>query len=179
LLAGKPSVNDYYSIQEIGGAELARHYPDRGLISQSNWYNAILNVRTNAEGWRGWLDRVARGNQTFSAVLSANSEGLRAFIALDEFTIFLPWPELSVSAERTCLATTIRLSPAAVPSLSLLFHLDDEAADDLLRHTAVELRPRIPPRRLAWELDNPWLVSAILLSVMIVVSVTWIFTRRM
>jgi hypothetical protein len=29
---------DYHSIQQAGGAELTEHYPDRGLISESNWF---------------------------------------------------------------------------------------------------------------------------------------------
>jgi hypothetical protein len=170
-------VSDYYSIQEVGGAELASHYPDQGIISDSNWYNAVLKVKTNVEGWRGWLIRLHLGNQAFGAVLSANSEGVRVFIALDKFTAFLPWSELSVSAERTSLATIIRLSPAAVPSLTLVCHLDDEAANDLLRHTGVQLHPRIPPRRPGWEADNPWLFALIVFSVAFVFLVTWFLMR--
>ena len=168
-------MSDYYSIQEVGGAELARHYPDRGVISDSNWYNAVLKVKTRVEGWWGWLRHL--GNQTYGAVLSANSEGLRVLVALDNFTAFLPWSELSVSGERTLPATIIRLSPAAVPSLTLVCHLDDEAADDLLRHTGVQLHPRIPPRRLGWELDNPWLTGLLLFAVIIVVLFTLAFMR--
>jgi hypothetical protein len=172
-------LSDYYSIQEVGGAELARHYPDRGVISNSNWFNAVLKVKTRVEGWRGWLIRLHLGNQAFGAVLSAHSEGVRVFVAMDKFTTFLPWSELSVSAERTLPATIIRLSPAAVPSLTLVCHLDDEAADDLLRHTGVQLHPRNPPRRLGWELDNPWLVGVLLFAVIIVVLFTWSFMRAM
>ncbi len=172
-------MSDYYSIQEVGGAELARHYPDRGVISDSNWYNAVLKVKTRVEGWRGWLIRLHLGNQAFGAVLSASTEGVRVFIALDKFAAFLPWSELSVSAERTLPATIIRLSPAAGPSLKLVCHLDDDAADDLLRHTSVQLHPRIPPRRLGRELDNPWLTALLLFAVLIVVLFTWAFMRAM
>ena len=170
-------MSDYYSIQEVGGTELARHYPDRGVISDSNWYNAVLKVKTRVEGWWGWLRHL--GNQTFGAILSANSEGLRVFVALDNFTAFLPWSELSVSGERTLPATIIRLSPAAVPSLTLVCHLDDEAANDLLRHTGVQLHPRIPPRRPGWEADNPWLFALIVFSVAFVFLVTWFLMRAM
>jgi hypothetical protein len=172
------SVSDYYSIQEVGGAELSSHYPDRGIIADSNWYNAGLTVKTNVEGWRGWLIRLRLGYQAFGAILSANGEGIRVFIALDKFSAFLPWSKLSVSAERTLLATIIRLTPAAVPSLTLVCHLADEAANDLLRHTDVQLHPRIPPRRLAWETDNPWLFALILFSVAFVFLVTWRLLMR-
>ena len=35
------------SLMEIGGSELIRHYPDRGLLPSVNWYNGILTVQTD------------------------------------------------------------------------------------------------------------------------------------
>jgi hypothetical protein len=35
-------MSDYYSIQEVGGAELARHYPDRGVIPDFEYHKAVL-----------------------------------------------------------------------------------------------------------------------------------------
>jgi hypothetical protein len=138
-------VSDYFSIQDIGGTDLARHYPDRGLISESNWYNAILKVETKLDRWWKWLESFVRGNQAFGAVLSANRDGLRILVSMDKFTAFVPWSEASVSAKRMSQVTVIRLRPAAVPSLTLVFHLNSDAADDLFRHVAGALPLRLPP----------------------------------
>jgi hypothetical protein len=45
-------MSDYYSFQEVGGAELSRHYPDRGLIPDSDYHKAILKAGQTAHGWR-------------------------------------------------------------------------------------------------------------------------------
>ncbi len=153
---------DYYSIQELGGAELARHYPDRGLIPDSNWYNAVLNVEPTGNGLRGWLRALSIGTQAFGAMLSANGEGLRVLVSLDQFAVFIPWAEAAVSAERGWPATVVRLEAAAVPSLALVFHLDDAAADDLLRGVVEPLPRRHPPRRLAGWVAAGWVVWAAL-----------------
>jgi hypothetical protein len=152
----------YDSIQEMGGTDLVRHYPDRGLIPESNWYNAVLKGETKAGGWRDWLEALARGNQAFSAVVSANAEGLRVLVLLDRFAIFIPWSEASVSAERSWPATIVRVRTAAVPSLALVFHLDDGAADDLFREVVEPLPRRDPPRRLNWCSAQWWLVWILL-----------------
>jgi hypothetical protein len=171
-------MSDYHSIQELGGAALARHYPDRGLIPESNWYNAILKVETTAAGWRGWLEWLVRGNQAFGAVLSANAEGLRILVLLDHFTIFIPWSDAAVDAERGWPATVVRLRTAAVPSLDLVFHLDDAAADDLFREVVPPLPPRQPPRQLAW-----WLAESCTAWVVLVTGVSaglllWLLLSR-
>ena len=149
---------DYSSIQEVGGSDLARHYPDRGLIPHSSWYNAVLNVETTADGWLGWLKSLSLGSQAFGAVLSANTDGLRVLVSLDEFAVFIPWAEAMVSAERGRPATVVRLKTAAVSSLALVFNLDDAAADDLFRQMVEPLPLRAPPRRLAWWIAEWWVV---------------------
>jgi hypothetical protein len=158
-------MSDYDSIQEVGGADLARHYPDRGLIPDSNWYNAALKVETTIEGWRGWLKSLSLGNQAFLAVLSANTDGLRIRVSLYDFAIFIPWAEATVSAERGWAATVVRLKTAAVPSLALVFHVDDPAADDLLWDVVEPLPQRDPPRRLAWWAAEAWVLWVVLVLV--------------
>jgi hypothetical protein len=155
-------MSDYLSIQEIGGAELARHYPDRGLIPDSNWYNAVLHVELRAGGLRGWLNRLEVGSQAFGAVLSRNHDGLRVLICLWEFAIFIPWAEATVFAERRWAATLLRVGTVAIPSLVLEFNLDDVAADDLLRGVVEPLPLRLPPRRLAWWIADWWVAWAVL-----------------
>ena len=123
-------MSDYYSIQEIGGAELARHYPDRGQIHDCHWYNATLQIESTSNGWRDWLKSLSVGNQGFIAVLSAGNDGLRVLVSLYEFAIFIPWADATVFAERGWPATVVRLKTIAVPSLTLVFNLDDAAADD-------------------------------------------------
>jgi len=88
-----------YSIQDLGGTELARHYPDRGLIADSNWYNAVLRAEPEAGGVVSWL-RSLKHCKGFWAVLSANAEGLRVLVASDQFVVFNPWGEATVSAAR-------------------------------------------------------------------------------
>ena len=154
---------DYHSIQEIGGAELARHYPDRGQIHDSEWYNAILKVETMTTGLRGWLTRLSIGNQAFGAVLSADTDGLRILVALDKFAVFIPWREATVFAARAWPATVVRVSTACVPTLDLLFHLDDAAADRLFCGTVPPLPQRSPPRRLAWWLAQWWVAWAVVI----------------
>ncbi len=143
-----------YSIQEIGGEELARHYPDRGLISESNWYNAVLHVKRKTEGCLGWLQNLGAGNHVFGAVLSRNVDGLRVLIFFWDFAIFIPWTEATIFAERRWAATLIRVGTAAAPSLGLEFNVDDKAADDLLRGVVEPLPRRDPPRRLAWSIED-------------------------
>jgi hypothetical protein len=151
-----------HSIQEIGGAELARHYPDRGLIPDSNWYNAILHVERKAAGWVSWLHSLEVGSQAFGAVLSRNLDGVRVLISFWEFAIFIPWTEATVVAERSWAATLLRVKTAAVPSMVLVFNLDDAAADDLLRGVVEALPQRVPPRRLAWWLAEWWVAWVVL-----------------
>jgi len=153
-----------YSIQEVGGVELARHYPDCGPIRDSNCHNAILKVETRAEGWLSWLESLARGAQSFLAVVSANGTGLRVSILLDQFSIFIPWSEASVSATRGWPASVVRLRTAATPSLTLVFHLDDAAADDLMRDVVQQLPTRHPPRQLAWWMAESWMAWVVLVT---------------
>jgi hypothetical protein len=139
-------MSDYSSIQEVGGTELAASYPDRGLLPESNWYKAILTVEKEATRWWHRLQSVER----FIAVLSADADGLRILVSLDQFAIFIPWSDVSVSAERSTPATVVHLQTAAVPSVSLELHLDDTAADDLFRRVIEPLPQRDPPGRLFW-----------------------------
>jgi hypothetical protein len=143
-------MSDYFSIQEIGGTELAQHYPDRGLIPDSNWYKAILTVKKDAGGFWG----IFRNVESFIAVLSANTDGLRIFVSLDKPAIFIPWSDVSVAAERSRPATAVRLRTAAVPFINLEFHLDDTAADALFRGIIEPLPQRDPPGSLLWL--EPW-----------------------
>jgi hypothetical protein len=143
-------MSDSYSIQEIGGAELARHYPDRGLISHSDYHRAFLTAGMRAGGWRRWFAKYER----FLAVLSADGDGLRVFVALDKFAVFIPWTEISISAERSVPGTVVRLQTAALPSLEFEFHLDDAATDALFRGVMAPLPKHEPPGRIYWP--KPW-----------------------
>jgi hypothetical protein len=154
--------SDYYSIQEIGGAELAQHYPDRGLLSESNWHNAVLHIEPQSEGLVMWLRSISIKSNGFMAVMSANTNGLRILVSLYEFAIFIPWTEAIVSAERAWPATVVRVRTTAVPSLTLVIDLDDSAADDLFGHAVQPLPRRDPPRRLAWWLAEWWVVWIVL-----------------
>jgi hypothetical protein len=156
-------VSDYASIQELGGSELARHYPDRGQIHDSNWYNAILVIETQTEGFLDWLRRLGTANNSFLAVLSADAEGLRIVVSLDHFAIYIPWEAARVSAERSQPATVVRLVTAAIPALTLVTHVDDDAADQLFRATMPPLARRDPPRRLFWM--QPWLAWGLIVVV--------------
>jgi hypothetical protein len=157
-------MSDYLSIQEIGGAELARQYPDRGQIHDCHWYNATLQIESTSNGWRDWLKSLSVGNQGFIAVLSAGNDGLRVLVSLYEFAIFIPWADVTVFAERGWPATVVRLKTTAVPSLSLVFNLDDAAADDLLHEVVEPLPQRTPPRRLAWwAVERKWWVAIVVL----------------
>jgi hypothetical protein len=169
---------DYSSIQDLGGADLARHYPDRGQIPESHWYNAVLKVETPAGGWLGRLKNLSRGNQAFGAVLSANTSGLRVVVLLDRFAIFIPWAEATVAAERGWPATVMRLTTAAVPSLDLVFHLNDDAADDLLRGVIPPLSRRHPPHRLAWQLAGGWVVWVVLVAGVSAGMILWLALRK-
>jgi hypothetical protein len=151
------------SIRAVGGAELERHYPDRGLIGESNWYNALLIIDKKAENFLGRL--IAPGPQSFGAVLSANAEGLRVLVSAERYAIFIPWSEAVVIAERGLPATVVHLHTAKAPSVNLALHLDDAAADDLLRGVVAPLAQRHPAGRL-FRL-KPWaqvgLVAAMLI----------------
>jgi hypothetical protein len=167
-------MSDSFSIHEVGGAELALHYPDRGLIPDVNWHKAILAASKKKSGWR----RVFEKSERFIAVLSSNGDGLRIFVALDKFATFIPWTELTVSAERSTPGTMVRLQTAAEPSVELHFHLDDNAADALFSGVMLPLPKREPPGRLSWP--KPWAVGA-LIGVMLgaagllaVVNLSWI-----
>jgi hypothetical protein len=157
-------MSDCYSIQEVGGTKLAHHYPDRGLISDSNWFRAVLAARQKASGWR----RLFAKSERFIAVLSANNEGLRIFVALDNFATFIPWAALAVSAERSLPGTVVRLQTAAVPSLDFELHLDDDAADSLFAGVIEPLPRRDPPGRLYWP--KPWAAAAFI-CIMLVSSI--------
>jgi hypothetical protein len=140
---------DSYSIQELGGAELARHYPDQGLLPDSNWYNAIVRTEPQVKGFLSWLGSL-KHCKNFLAVLSASADGLRILVIADEFTIFIPWSQATVSAKRGWPATIVSLRTAAVPELTLRLHLDDAAADDLFQKVVSALPCRGPPRRMFW-----------------------------
>jgi hypothetical protein len=149
-------MSDSYSIQEVGGADLARHYPDRGILAQSDYHRAILTADERAAGWR----RLFARRERFLAVLSADEHGLRVFVALDNFAVFIPWSEIRATAERSTPGTVVRLTTAAVPSLDLEFHLDDNAADALFNGIVTSLPKRDPPGRLYWP--KPWVVGVLL-----------------
>lgn len=148
-------MSDYYSIQDVGGAELARHYPDRGIIPDAEWHRAVLTAGQQASGWR----RLFAKSERFIAILSANQDGLRVFVSLNNFTVFIPWSELSGSGERSMPGTVVRLTTAALPSMSLVFHLDDEAADAIFANVIAPLPRRSPPERLHWP--KPWAVGVL------------------
>jgi hypothetical protein len=156
--------SDCINIRDVGGADLAQHYPDRGLIDDSNWHNAILTVETDARGLLGRLNSFAIATRAFGAVLSANAEGLRVFLALDQFAVFIPWSATTVSAERSTLATVVRVRTAAVPTITLQFQLDDAAADDLLRGVIAPLPQRDPPRRLLRF--KPWALAGLIVAML-------------
>ena len=92
--------------------------------------------------------------------MSANADGLRVLINRDRFAIFIPWSEMTVSAERSQPATIVRVCAAAVPKFTLMFHLDDVAADDLLRGIVPALPMRDPPQRVFRF--KPWAAAALL-----------------
>jgi len=154
-------MSDYYNIQEVGGTELAQHYPDRGLIANASFHRAILTVGEKSTGFWRFLRKVEK----FMAVLSANADGLRVFVSLDNFAIFIPWSEITVSAERSAPGTLVRLQTTAVSKVSLEFHLDDAAADALFAGVMPPLPQRDPPGRLFWP--KPWAVG-VLVFVMLV-----------
>jgi hypothetical protein len=153
-------MSDYYDIREVGGDELAKHYPDRGLIPDVNWHRAIVIVTKAGRGWFGKF----RKREKFIAVLSANADGLRIFVSLDKFAVFVPWSALSVAAERSTPATLAHLQMADVPSVQLDIHLNDEAADDLFRGVIAPLPQRDPPRHLFWL--KPWAQGALLVTML-------------
>jgi hypothetical protein len=169
-------MSDYYSIREVGGEELARHYPDRGVIPDSDYHKAVLTAGRRAHGWR----RLFAKSERFIAVLSANKDGLRVFVSLNRFAVFIPWSEVTVSGERSTPGTTVRLQTAAVPSMNLEFHLDDEAVDTLFAAVLAPLPQRSPPGRLYWP--EPWAVGALIgfmLTAAIVLAVLklhWLFS---
>ena len=84
------------------------------------------------------------------------------FVSIDEFAIFIPWTQATMSTERSWPATVIRITTAAVPSVVLVFNLDDAMADDLLRGVVEPLDVRARPRRLAWWIADWWLVWVVL-----------------
>jgi hypothetical protein len=157
-------MGDSYSILEVGGTELARNYPDRGVICQSEWHRAFLTAGNRARGWR----RLFVKRERFSAELSADKDGLRVFVALDNFVVFIPWSEITLSAERSTPGTVVRLQAAAVPSLDLEFHLDDAAADILFSGVMAPLPKRDSPGRIYWP--KPW-ATGVLLGLMLAVAV--------
>ncbi len=157
---------DYDSLREIGGSQLAQHYPDRGLIPDSDWYNAVLTIETAAVGWLGRLQRLSMGTQHFTAVLSANADGFRIFSAMEQFVVFIPWADAAVTAERGEPATVVRLRTSAVPGLTLVFHLDDDAADDLFRAVIAPLPRRDPPRRLFHF--KAWAMGVLVIAILVV-----------
>jgi hypothetical protein len=166
-----------YDIAEIGGADLVRHYPDRGLLASSPWHNAVLHFEPKTSGILGWFQAVAIASHGFMAVLSADHEGLRVVVNLERFTVFIPWTEATVTAERSAPATVVRLTTAAIPWLTLVFSLDDAAADEIF-HPVVPLLPtRNPPRRLAWWLAEWWIVSVFVVIAVSAVLIVWLLVR--
>ena len=157
-------IGDTYSLAEIGGADLARPYPDRGLIASSPYHNAILRFEPKVNGILSRLHGFAVSTHGFIAVLSADHEGLRILVNLEQFAVYIPWSEATISAERGMPATVVRLTTAAMPSLALVFDLDDVAADELFRDVVPPLPSRDPPRELAWSLAQWWIVLIFLLA---------------
>jgi hypothetical protein len=157
-------MSDDYSIQEVGGAELAQHYPDRGIISHSDYHRAILTAGKRASGWRRLFVKYER----FLAVLSADKDGLRVFVALDQFAVLIPWSEMTVAAERSTPATVVRVQTTALPSLDLEFHLDDAAVDALFHAVLAPLPKRDPPGRIYWP--KPW-ATGLLVGLMLATAV--------
>jgi hypothetical protein len=148
-------MSENYTIQDLGGALLAEYYPDCGPLLDSHSCNSILRTVPEVDGVWSWFGSLKHGSG-FWAVLDANSEGVRVLVASDNFTIFIPWHEATVTAERSSPATIVRLNTVAVPTLDLVFRMDDEAADRLLQFVGQALPRREPPQRLLWWLDKPW-----------------------
>jgi hypothetical protein len=169
-------MSDYYCIQDVGGAELAQHYPDRGVISNSEYHRAVLIAGQQASGWRRLFAKFER----FIAVLSANDVGLRMVVSLNNFRVFVPWSELTASGERATPGTVVRLKTSAVPSMYLNFHLDDEAADTIFAGVVAPLPRRVPPGRLYWP--KPWAFGALIgfmlaaAAVLAVLKLHWLVT---
>jgi hypothetical protein len=117
-------------LRRAGWFELTRPYPDRGPLTEVDWYNAILRIGTGGAG----------------VIVAANAEGLRLVVGSGVSAMFVPWPEVTVSGRRGWVDTVIRLQTRAVPSLPLILHLDDAEADAVLRPAGVVL----PARRWRW-----------------------------
>jgi hypothetical protein len=81
-------MSDRYSVQEVGGAEMAQHFPDRGVIVDSEYHRAFLTAGKQASGWR----RLFNKSERFIAVLSANNDGLRVLVSLDTSPSSSPGP---------------------------------------------------------------------------------------
>jgi hypothetical protein len=158
-------MSDSYSIQEVGGAELAQHYPDRGVIPDSDYHKAVLTAGQQASGWR----KLFAKSERFIAALSAHQDGLRVFVSRDNFKVLVPWSELTASGERATPGTVVRLKTTAVPSMNLELHLDDEAADTIFAGVIAPLPRRSPPGRLYWP--KPWAFAA-LIGFMLVAAIT-------
>src|SRR5262249_20732279 len=122
----------------------------------SDYHRACLTAGETARGWR----RLFAKSENFLAILSANKNGLRFFVSLDNFAVFIPWSELKVSAQRSLPGTVVRLHIAALPSMNLEFHLNDEAADTLFSGNMAPLPRRDPPGRL--YRPKPWALSILL-----------------
>ena len=168
---------DRYSIQDLGGAELARRYPDGGALPDATTYAGILQTDPEVRGVLSWLLSFKHCN-SFRAVLSADAEGLRVLVPDDGFAAFIPWGDASVSAERGSPATVVHLKAAGLSSLTLVFNLDDDAADDLFRGVVPRLPRRHPPRRLAWWQDSPWLAVGLLAAAAGAALIVASFMRR-
>lgn len=153
-------MSDYYSIQEVGGADLAGIYPDPGPVDGADCHKAVLTAGTVASGWR----RIFRKAERFLAILSADNSGLRVLVALDHFAAFIPWSEMNMTSERSLPGTIVRLRFARVAHIVFEFHLDDVAADALFAGYMPQLPQRDPPGRLYWP--KPW-AFGLLVTVMI------------
>ena len=140
---------DLLSIQELGGAELATHYPDRQQAADTRSHNCIVHTDPEVTGFISWLGSFEH-HRGFGGVLSANGEGLRLLVSADRYAIFIPWNEMTVSAVRGWPATIVRLTTTAVPWLTLVLNLDDESADDLFGKIIPALPQREPPRQIWW-----------------------------
>jgi hypothetical protein len=165
-------MSESYTIQELGGLELARHYPDIGPLSDASSHTSVLSTDPQVIGFLGWL-RSFRHCTSFWATLSANADGLRLAVAMDDFAVFIPWSEATVTARRGSPATVVRLRTPAMPSLDLVFNLDDEAADAFFRGIIPPLPRRDPPQHLFWWRDRPWIagfVAAAALAVGLILS---------
>jgi hypothetical protein len=162
-----------YSIQELGGEELAQHYADAGMLPGSDSYNCIGRTVWRGEGFLSWVRSIKHVN-SFTAMLSANADGLRLHVPMDKFAVFIPWTDATVLAERGSPATIVSVTTAAVPSLTLTLQMDDASADDLFLGIIPALARRDPPRTLFRWIDHMRVISVVLSTCVTAVLIGWL-----